>query len=141
MKRVAKPGGYVGIHNLSWREDTPAKIQREMREIEQVQPETIADLRQLFTKAGLIEVNTVDKSEVAPQWMKGARKTLGIVGQGKIACKSLRRWGIASIPTILKAERLYASKYLGCAIVIGRKAISQKERSEANGGIIGSLRA
>ena len=41
MVRVAKPGGYVGIHDICWKEDTPEHMKQKLAEIEGERPETL----------------------------------------------------------------------------------------------------
>ena len=58
MVRVAKPGDYVGISDLYWKEGTPEEMRAKLVELENERPESLAGWAQLFEQAGLEEVHT-----------------------------------------------------------------------------------
>ncbi|MGB7291721.1 MAG: methyltransferase domain-containing protein [Thermodesulfobacteriota bacterium] len=121
MARVARPGGYVGIHDICWKEDTPEQMKRNLDEIEGEKPETIEGWKDLFEIAGLMGVNTVDKSYLIPEWIINIKHKLGVKTRFKIILKVLRTWGINGFLTIRKSEQILQSKYVGYGIIIGRK--------------------
>jgi ubiquinone/menaquinone biosynthesis C-methylase UbiE len=41
MMRVVRPGGYVGIHDICWKEDTPEKMKQSLDKIEGERPEEL----------------------------------------------------------------------------------------------------
>jgi SAM-dependent methyltransferase len=121
MVRVVRPGGRVGMHDLWWREDTPADLKMTLAEIEGERPETLEGWRRLFDRAGLAEIRSVDKSSLIPRWMKESRKQLGPIGQLVLAWKIIRRWGFRGLRRILRSERVFSSKQLGYGIVVGTR--------------------
>lgn len=121
MVRVVKPNGYVGIHDICWKQDTPEQIRFRLAEIEGERPETLEGWKALFEKAGLVDVKTVDRSLLIPTWMKGIRKKLGIGGQLKIFLKIIRIWGIRGLRDVWESERIFQSQYTGYGIIVGRK--------------------
>ncbi len=121
MARVVRPGGYVGIHDLCWKEHTPRALKRALAEIENEKPETLEGWQRLFSEAGLVQVNAIDKSELIAQWMRKSKKHLGLTGQFALVLKILRRWGIRGLWTILKSGRVFSSKFLGYGIIVGKK--------------------
>ena len=122
MARVTKSGGYVGIHDLCWKEGAPEDLQRRLVEIEGERPETLEGWRRLFEEAGLKDIRAIDKSDMIPRWSKEIKKKLGIMGQLKIFFKVIRTWGFSGFKTIIESERIFQSKYTGYGILIGRKA-------------------
>lgn len=121
MVRVVKPNGYVGIHDICWKQDTPEQIRFRLAEIEGERPETLEGWKTLFEKAGLVDVKTVDRSLLIPRWMKGIKKKLGISGQLKIFLKIIRIWGIRGLRDVWESERIFQSQYTGYGIIVGRK--------------------
>jgi SAM-dependent methyltransferase len=121
MARVVKADGYVGIHDICWKQDTPERLKNRLAEIEGERPETLDGWKALFEKAGLTDVETVDRSLLIPAWMKDIRKKLGIGGQLKIFLKIGRLWGIRGLRDVWKSERIFQSKYTGYGIIVGRK--------------------
>jgi SAM-dependent methyltransferase len=121
MVRVVRPGGCVGMHDLCWRENTPDDLKRALAEIEGERPETLDGWRQLFARAGLVEIRAVDKSFLIPRWMEESRKHLGLIGRLVLACRIIRRWGMRGLRRILRSERVFSSKQLGYGIVVGTK--------------------
>jgi SAM-dependent methyltransferase len=122
MVRVAKPGRYVGIHDICWKEDTPEQMKQKLAEIEGERPETLAGWKRLFEQAGLKDVVTVDKSSLIPDWEKSIRKELGLVGELKIFLKVLTKWGISGFKHVRASEQIFKSPHVGYGIIVGRKS-------------------
>ena len=121
MVRVARPWGYVGIHDICWKEDTPETLKQRLAEIEGERPETINGWKALFESAGLVDVRTVEKSHLLPAWTKEIKRRVGFMGLVKIAIGAVRRWGIAGLRDILESDRIFRSSHTGYCIVVGRK--------------------
>ncbi len=58
---------------------------------------------------------------IETEWMKDSTKRLGLIGQAALAVKIMRRWGIRGVGRVLKSQRVFASKHLGYAIVVGTR--------------------
>ncbi len=125
MARVIKPDGYVGIHDICWKKDTPQQIKKKLAEIEGERPEMIEGWKVLFEKAGLVDVKTIDRSFWIPIWMKGIRKKLGFIGQLKIFFKIVRIWGVRGLRRVWESNRIFQSKHIGYGIIVGRKPSSR----------------
>lgn len=123
MARVVRAGGYVGIHDLCWRADTPERLKRELARIEGERPETLAGWKALFEGSGLVDVRVVDKSDLIPGWVKGLRRQLGLYGQLRIFLYVARKWGLRGLGDVLKSERIFGSPHTGYGIVVGRKPV------------------
>lgn len=121
MVRVVKPGGYVGIHDICWKDDVPLDIRQSLDDIEGEKPETIEGWKDLFKRAGLIDIEAVDKSYLIPKWIINIKNELGVKGRFKIILRILRTWGINGFFRIRKSEKIFQSKYIGYGIIIGRK--------------------
>ena len=121
MVRVAKPGGYVGMHDICWRSDTPDDVKQRLVELEGERPETMSGWQGLFAAAGLVAVEVVDKAALIPTWVRDIRRGLGLGGQVRIFAKVLRRWGWRGLRDVLESERIFQSRYTGYAIIVGRK--------------------
>lgn len=121
MIRVVRPGGYVGIHDICWKNDVPVHIRQSLEDIEGEKPETIEGWKDLFEGAGLIDVETVDKSYLIPKWIINIKNKLGVKGRFKIILKILRTWGINGFLRIRKSEQIFQSKHVGYGIIVGRK--------------------
>ena len=121
MVRVVKPGGYVGIHDLCWQPDTPEKMKKRLAEREGESPETLEGWKLLFEKAGLEQIETVDKSFLVSTWIEDSRKKLGVRGQLKLLLKIVRRWGIGGLRNIWSSERIFQSQHTGYGMIVGRK--------------------
>jgi len=121
MVRVAKPGGYVGIHDMCWIPGAPEEIKRRLADLEGERPETLEGWRNLFETAGLVDILTVDKSELIPTWIRDIRKRLGIRRELSIFLRILTRWGISGLRNALESERVFQSRFMGYGIVVGRK--------------------
>jgi arsenite methyltransferase len=123
MVRVAKPGGYVGIHDICWKANAPKRLMERLAEIEGERPETLDGWNDLFEKAGLIDVKAADKSTLLPSWTKDIKKQLGIIGQLRIFIKIARRWGISGLRDVLESERIFQSSYTGYGLIVGKKPL------------------
>lgn len=121
MVRVARPGGYVGIHDVCWMDDPPLHIRQSLENLEGEKPETIQGWKDLFESAGLMDVEAVDKSYLMPKWIMNIKNKLGVRGRFKIILKVLRTWGIRGFLRIRKSEQIFQSKYAGYGIIVGRK--------------------
>jgi ubiquinone/menaquinone biosynthesis C-methylase UbiE len=121
MTRVARSGGYVGIHDICWNENTPEPLKQRLAEVEGERPETVNGWKALFESVGLVDVRTVDKSHLIPAWTKEIKKDLGFSGLVKVALKVVKRWGIGSLRNIIEAERIFRSSHTGYGIIVGRK--------------------
>ena len=123
MIRVATPGGFIGIHDICWKEDTPNDLKVRLKEIENESPETLEGWKKLFSESGLENCSATDKSHLMPTWMKSNKQSLGFTGQLRIGMKVFQKWGIKGIKTILESERIFKSPYIGYGIIVGRKSI------------------
>ena len=122
MVRVTKPGGYVGIHDICWKDATPEKLKIKLEEIEGERPETLEGWVNLFQQADLIGCKGIDRSEIIPTWIKLSKKDLGFKGQWNIIKTVLKKWGLKGLMTILASQRIFSSKHTGYGIIIGLKA-------------------
>ena len=123
MIRVATPGGFIGIHDICWKEDTPNDLKVRLKEIENESPETLEGWKKLFSESGLENCSATEKSHLMPAWMKTNKQSLGFTGQLRIGMKVFQKWGIKGIKTILESERIFQSQYTGYGIIVGRKPI------------------
>lgn len=121
MRRVLRPGGYAGIHDLSWRDDPPARVQRRLLEIEHESPETLEGWKQRFEQAGFREVLVEDRSPLLRAWIKESAAKLGLARRMQVSLAILRRWGSRGLLRVLRSEHLFRGPFLGYAIVVGRK--------------------
>ena len=121
MVRVVKPGGYVGFHDLCWKESTPESLKRRLAEIEEEYPETVEGWKRLAEQAGLVDVVAVEKSALIPQWTKDFKKRLGIFGQLSAVWHVIKRWGFRGLLTIKESEGIMGSEHMGYCLIVGRK--------------------
>ncbi len=121
MVRVTRPGGYVGISDLCWKENAPSSMKSRLAELEGEQPENIAGWVRLFEQTGLHDVQTRDRSECLANMSSEMRQHLGVAGCLRIVLKIVRRWGIAGLARVLESENVFRSKHLGYALIVGRK--------------------
>jgi SAM-dependent methyltransferase len=121
MVRVAKSGGYVGIHDLFWKASAPVRLKRRLKEIEGEDPETLEGWKGLFEAAGLADVRGLDRSQLIPAWSKITKKKLGLRGLYRTARAANRRWGLGGLLRILQSERVFTSPHTGYALIVGRK--------------------
>ena len=127
MIRVVRPGGRVGIHDMCWRENTPSIIKQRYAEIENEHPETLGGWAERFTKAGLVMIRTVDKSQAIRDWSNEYTKKLGLLQQGKIVLAILKRWGLAGLQRIRESEGIWKGEHASYGIVVGTKADTHSE--------------
>jgi SAM-dependent methyltransferase len=121
MVRVVRRGGYVGIHDLCWKDGAPEEVKRTLADIESEQPETLDGWRGLFERAGLAQIIVVDKSGAMSSWMKESRRQLGVTGEIRLALKIIRRWGIRGAWRVFRSERVFSSDHLGYVLIVGMK--------------------
>ena len=121
MVRVTKPGGYVGIHDICWQDDTPEKMKIRLEEIEGEKPETLESWADLFRQAGLVNCESIDRSALIPVWIRSSKKNLGWKGQWNIAKTVYRRWGLNGLMTVWASQRIFSSRHTGYGITVGRK--------------------
>lgn len=121
MVRVVQPGGRVGIHDLCWKDGTPEALPQRLAEIEGERPETLNSWVHAFEGAGLAHVRGFDRSDVMVGWTRDARRAMGVARYLHAVKTVLRRWGLRGLRTVLESERIFASRYLGYAVVVGVK--------------------
>ncbi len=122
MVRVAKAGGYVGIHDICWKENAPQRLKQRLKEIEGEKPETLEGWKYLFERSGLEDVIIVDRSYLIQDWGKEIRKKIGRVAILKILFKIFKKWGIGGIRGILDSMRIFESEHMGYCVIVGRKS-------------------
>lgn len=121
MIRVVKPKGYVGFHDICWKDDTPERIKKRLAEIEGERPETLEGWKALCEKSGLVEIQAIDRSALIPPWMKETTSNLSFVSILKIVSKIISLWGILGLVKVWESERIFQSRYTGYGIIVGRK--------------------
>jgi len=121
MVRVVKPGGYVGFHDLCWKQTAPARLKRRLAEIEHQHPETVEGWKHLAEGAGLIDVVAVDRSELIPNWTKEFKKRLGMLKRLSATWHILKRWGIRGLLMIRESESIFRSEHMAYCVIAGRK--------------------
>lgn len=121
MVRVAKPGGYVGMHDLCWTEGTPAGLRRRLAELEGEQPETLEGWKRLFIEVGLCEVTALDRSSLMSPWGRDLRRELGLAGQWKVLLQTLHAWGFSGVRRIRESVQIFRSPDAGYGLIVGRK--------------------
>jgi SAM-dependent methyltransferase len=121
MVRVIQPGGRVGIHDLCWKDGAPEALRQRLAEIEEERPETLSGWIRAFEDAGLADVRAFDRSDVMAGWMREGRRAIGLSGYLHALKTALRRWGISGLRAVLASERIFASRHLGYALVVGVK--------------------
>jgi arsenite methyltransferase len=122
MVRVARAGGYVAMHDILWRDDTPEETKQHLADLEDERPETLGGWKRLFEEAGLHDVVALDRSAIMATWSADINRQLGLVGRLRLLFKILRRWGWAGYRSVRATELLFRSPYMGYCIVVGRKA-------------------
>ena len=75
MIRVLIPGGFIGIHDICWKEDTPNDLKVRLKAIENESPETLVGWKKLFSDNGLENCSVTDKSHLMSIWMESNKKT------------------------------------------------------------------
>ena len=121
MVRVVRRGGRVGIHDLCWTSDAPDSARTRLVELEGERPETTDGWVRLFEAAGLADVVAVDRSEVMRHWTSDVRKQMGPVRYLRAVLSIVRRWGVSGLLTVFESERMFGSRWLGYALVVGTK--------------------
>ena len=121
LARVATPGGFVGMHDLSWAEGTPAETRQRLADLEGERPETLDGWRRLFERAGLVDVEVEDRSSALDAWMEEVHADLGVTGQLRGFAAAARRWGLGGLWRVRTAQRVFESGDVGYALVVGRK--------------------
>ncbi len=121
MARVVRAGGYVGMHDLCWKEGASGQQKNTLAEIEGEIPETLDGWRRLFEGAGLVRVTAADLSDVKSVWMRESRTQLGLTGQLRMFLKIIRRWGVRGAWMVLRSQRVFSSDLLGYVLVVGTK--------------------
>jgi len=121
MVRVTRSGGYIGIHDICWKKDTPEHSKQRLGEIEFRKPETLEGWKIQFEKAGLTEVMTEDRSYLIPEWEKDISKKLGRIVWLKIFLKIIKNWGIGGLKRIMESRRIFQSQDTGYGIIVGKK--------------------
>ena len=129
MVRVTKPGGRMGIHDLCWQENVPDTIKQRFAEVEKERPETLVGWDSWFERMGLVEIRTVDKSQIYPRWVKEDKRRLGLFGQFKIILAVLKRWGYAGCRRIRESQRIWESEHMGYGIIVGSKSVTNDSPS------------
>jgi SAM-dependent methyltransferase len=127
MVRVARPGGRVGIHDVCWKERTPTALKQRLRDLEGEAPETLDGWRALFSQAGLVDIQTVDKATLIPNWTRNLARTLGLAGQLKLFLKIAKRWGLSGLRNVLESERIFRSAHTGYGIIVGTKPTATRK--------------
>ncbi len=121
MVRVVQRRGRVGIHDLCWKDDTPEALRQRLAEIEDERPETLSGWVRVFEGAGLADVRAFDRSDVMAGWTRDVRRAMGLSRYFHAVKTVLRRWGLTGLRAVLESERIFASRYLGYAVVVGVK--------------------
>ena len=91
MIRVLIPGGFIGIHDICWKEDTPNDLKVRLKAIENESPETLVGWKKLFSDNGLENCSVTDKSHLMSVWMESNKKNLGFTGQLRIGMKVFKK--------------------------------------------------
>ncbi len=121
MLRVVMPAGRVGFHDICWKGDTPERMKQRLAEIENERPETLEGWKALCEKAGLADVQALDRSALIPAWMKETTRNLTLSSILKIVRKVITQWGIAGLMDVWESERIFQSSHTGYGIIVGRK--------------------
>jgi SAM-dependent methyltransferase len=121
MVRVARTGGYVGIHDICWFEATPDNLKRSLAEIEGENPETLEGWKNLFKVSGLGEIVAVDRSDLIPPWTRSIKRQLGLRGQLAVFMKATKNWGIKGLVNMWRSAQIFQSDHTGYGIIVGRK--------------------
>jgi len=119
MVRVARSGGYIGIHDICWKKDGPEN--HRLAEIEFRRPETLEGWKTQFEKAGLIDVMIEDRSNLIPEWEKEISEKLGRFVRLKIFLKIIKNWGIGGLRKVMESRRIFQSQDTGYGIIVGKK--------------------
>jgi SAM-dependent methyltransferase len=123
--RVAKPGGRVGIHDICWSEDTPEHMKHRLAQLEGENPETLDGWKSLFESAGLVNVKTVDKSNIVHDWSKEIRNRLGVTAELRIFFRVVMKWGLGGLRSIYESEHIFLDAHTGYGIIVGAKPLNR----------------
>lgn len=121
MVRVAKPGGYIGIHDLCWQKSAPERMKQRLAEIEGERPETLDGWQRLFQTLGLEEVQTRDKAYLIPTWTTSLKTALGITGWISLFLKVIKNGGFKGLQSVFESAKIFQSEHTGYGIIVGRK--------------------
>lgn len=121
MVRVARSGGYIGIHDICWKKGTPERQKQKLAEIEFRRPETLEGWKTQFEKAGLIDVMIEDRSNLIPEWEKYILEKLGRIARFMIFLKIIKNWGIGGLRMIMESRRIFQSQNTGYGMIVGKK--------------------
>ncbi len=121
MVRVARSGGYIGIHDICWKKDTQEHQKQRLAEIEFRRPETLEGWKIQFEKAKLTEVMIEDRSDLIPEWDKDISEKLGLFVRLKILLKIIKNWGIGGLRKVMESRRIFQSQQTGYGIIVGKK--------------------
>lgn len=121
MCRVVRRGGWVGIHDIAWKEGVPERVKVRLKEIEGEVPETFSGWRKLFEEMGLTEIIILDRSDLIPRWMKEMRKEIGLRGELRIFLRILKEEGLKGLRDSVSSMRIFQSRYTGYVLMAGRK--------------------
>lgn len=121
MVRVIKPNGWLGFHDICWKDDTPERMKKRLAEIEGERPETLEGWKALCKEAGLADVQAIDRSSLIPVWMKDTTRNLNLARIASIVLKVIKMWGISGLREVWESERIFQSKHTGYGILVGRK--------------------
>ncbi|MGE5252215.1 MAG: class I SAM-dependent methyltransferase [Bacteroidota bacterium] len=125
MIRVTKPGGSIGFHDICWQNNPPDHLKNRLAEIEGEQPETLEGWKMLCERAGLVEVQAMDRSALIPPWMKESISRLNLAAMVRIVSRIAGKWGIQGLLDAWESERIFQSRYTGYGLLVGRKPWSR----------------
>ncbi len=121
MVRVARPGGWVGMHNLCWEPRVSGRVRRRLARIEGEEPETVDGWRRLFTAAGLEAIEEAGHPSLVRDWIDRIEQDLGPGTRLRLAARAVGRWGPRGLADLLRASRLLRSRSVGYVVMAGRK--------------------
>ena len=121
MSRVVRSGGFIAMHDLFWQAGASDRLKNDLARLEGEEPETLEGWSRLFAEAGLVDIRTIDRSELKAEWMRDSRKGLGLAGQVRLMAYIVRHWGPSALWHVLRSEQIIANAQLGYVIVIGLK--------------------
>ena len=121
MVTIAKPGGYVGIHDICWEAETSQQVKASLAEIEGERSETLEGWRRLLEVASLREGVTVHRCYLIDERGQEVRKELGFFGAAKILFSVFRKWGLRGLRGAWESARIFQGRYTGYGIIVGRK--------------------
>lgn len=84
-------------------------------------PETLEGWKRLFEKAGLVDIITIDKSNLIRDWTNEIKKRIGLFGKLKIFTVAAFKWGVRGLKNIIESSKIFESEYIGYGIIVGRK--------------------